>query len=284
MPSNDLGVILRTWRDRIAPDAVGLPAGERRRSSGLRREELAMLAGVSVDYLTRLEQGRAANPSPQVLGALARALQLSIAERDHLYRVAGALVPGSDRVPTHVTPGVQRLMRRMDGFPASVHDAAWNIIAWNGAWAALMGDPSGLRGRERNILWRMFTQGGGRIVRGPDETAAFEASAVGELRAAAGRYPDDPDLRALVADLRRASGRFDALWRAGVVRTHLADVKIVNHPQVGMIALDCDVLTVEGSDLRLIVYTAEPGSPAAATLDMLRVIGLQAMAAPAPAA
>jgi len=242
-----------------------------------------MLAGVSVDYLTRLEQGRASNPSAQVLGALGRALQLSLDERDHLYRIAGQPPPRTGQMSTHLTPGIQRLMRRLAEFPAIVHDAAWNIVAWNPAWAALAGDPSALRGRARNIVWRVFTGDPGldrvRVVRSAKDSAAFEASAVGDLRAAAGRYPEDHALGDLIADLRRVSGRFRELWDSGVVGTHVADVKVFDHPQLGTIVLDCDVLTVAGSDLRLIVYTAEPGSQAADALAMLRVIGIQTMSA-----
>ena len=135
----DLGTALRTWRDRLSPSAVGLPDNGRRRSSGLRREELAMLAGVSADYVTRLEQGRAGNPSAQVIQALARALQLDNAERDHLFRLAGLPEPTAGQINAHLTPGVQRLLRRLDEFPVSVHDAAWNIVAWNHAWASADG-------------------------------------------------------------------------------------------------------------------------------------------------
>jgi transcriptional regulator with XRE-family HTH domain len=281
MTANDLGSTLRAWRGRVTPETVGLPAGGRRRSTGLRREELAMLAGVSVDYLTRLEQGRATNPSAQVLAALARSLQLSVEERDHLYLIARQPVPRTGQMSTHVTPGIQRLMRRMEEFPVSVHDAAWNIVAWNPAWAALMGDPSALRGRDRNILWRAFVGDQGqtesRLVRTEADAAAFEVGAVADLRTASGRYPEDEGLSDLIADLRRASSRFRELWDLVAVGSHLRDVKTVNHPQLGTISLDCDVLTVEGSDLRLIVYTAEPGSPAAAALAMLRVIGIQTM-------
>ena len=241
-----------------------------------------MLAGVSVDYLTRLEQGRATNPSAQVLGALARSLQLSVTERDHLYLLGGAAAPRSGHMSNHVTPGIQRLMRRMAEFPVCVHDAAWNIVTWNPAWSALMGDPSTLVGRDRNVLWRVFTADSdredfSRVVRTASDAAAFEAGAVADLHRAAGRYPDDAALRDLIADLRRVSGRFRALWDAGAVAPHVADIKTIDHPQLGRILLDCDVLTVEGSDLRLIVYTAEPGSPAADALAMLRVIGLQTM-------
>jgi transcriptional regulator with XRE-family HTH domain len=292
----DLGTVLRAWRDRLSPDVVGLPTGRRRRSPGLRREELAMLAGVSADYLTRLEQGRADNPSAQVLEALARALQCSAEERDYLFRVAGQQPPGAGRVPSHLTPGVQRLLRRLDESPVSVHDAAWNIVAWNHAWTSLMGDASSRTGRDRNLLWRHFTgatdsgatgsgappsgdtalgDSGVRVVRGPAETEAFEASAVGDLRAAAARYPGDERLRALVQDLRKASPRFRELWDSGVVGTHVSEVKVIEHPEVGRLALDCDILTVHGADLRVVVYSAEPGSETAEKLAMLRVVGLQ---------
>jgi transcriptional regulator with XRE-family HTH domain len=284
--SNELGASLRRWRDRLSPDAVGLPAGRKRRSPGIRREELAMLAGLSVDYVTRLEQGRATSPSAQVLGALARALQLTVDERDYLFRLGGQVVPGSARMASHVTPGIQRLLRRLDEFPVSVHDAAWTLVAWNPLWAALMGDPSDLHGHQRNLLWRCFTapeSGGdptgltGRIVRTAAEQRAFETAAVADLRAAVGRWPDDPGLRSLVTDLRRASSRFAELWDSRAVGAHAADRKTIVHPEVGSIEVDCDVFTAAGSDLKVIAYTVEPGSEAAEKLALLRVVGLQAL-------
>lgn len=254
-----------------------------------------MLAGMSADYLTRLEQGRASNPSVQVLEALARALQLRAEERDYLFEVAGQRSPSTGRVSSHLTPGIQRLLRRLDEFPVSVHDAAWNIVAWNHAWASLMGDPSDRTGRARNLLWRHFTGDSDdpivsprgpsearrsvRVVRGPDEVDTFEVSAVGDLRAAAARYPEDDGLRSLIADLRKASMRFRELWDSGIVGTHVADVKVIEHPEIGRLTLDCDVFTVQGADLRVIVYSAEPGSEAAEKLAMLRVIGLQTIGA-----
>ncbi len=283
---SDLGNALRTWRDRLQPGAVGLPDNRRRRSTGLRREELAMLAGVSADYVTRLEQGRAHNPSAQVIQALARALRLDSAERDHLYRLAGLPEPTAGQISAHLTPGVQRLLHRLDEFPVSVHDAAWNIVAWNHAWAALMGDPSAVAGRDRNLLWRHFTkaasgspESGIRVERSPEQVAAFEVSAVGDLREAAGRYPNDAGLRSLIENLRTASPRFRELWDAGVVGKHATDTKVIRHPEVGVLELDCDVFTVQGSDLRVIVYSAEPGSDAAEKLAMVRVVGLQSMRA-----
>jgi transcriptional regulator with XRE-family HTH domain len=245
-----------------------------------------MLAGLSVDYVTRLEQGRATSPSAQVLSALARALQLTIDERDHLFRLGGQVVPGSGRMSSHVTPGIQRLLRRLDEFPVSVHDAAWTLVAWNPLWATLMGDPSDLHGHQRNLLWRCFTApepGGdptsltGRVVRTVAEQRAFETAAVADLRAAVGRWPDDPGLRSLVTDLRRASKRFAELWDSRAVGNHAADRKTIVHPEVGDIEVDCDVFTATGSDLKVIAYTVEPGSEAAEKLALLRVVGLQAL-------
>ncbi len=286
MTSNELGASLRRWRDRLSPDAVGLPARRQRRSPGIRREELAMLAGLSVDYVTRLEQGRATSPSAQVLAALARALQLTVDERDYLFRLGGQVVPGSGRMSSHVTPGIQRLLRRLDEFPVSVHDAAWTLIAWNPLWATLMGDPSDLHGHQRNLLWRCFTapqrdgdptSTAGRVVRTPAEQGEFEKAAVADLRAAVGRWPDDPGLRSLVTELRRASDRFADLWDSRAVADHAADRKTILHPEVGPIEVDCDVFTAAGSDLKVIAYTVEPGSEAAEKLALLRVVGLQAL-------
>jgi transcriptional regulator with XRE-family HTH domain len=274
---NELGTLLRTWRDRVTPPAVGLPAGGRRRAPGLRREELAALAGLSVDYLTRLEQGRAEHPSAQVVASLSRALRLNQDEREHLFRIAGQAVPDAGQVPTFLTPGIQRLLDRLVDVPVSVSDATWNLLAWNPLWAALMGDPSVHTGRDRNVLWRYFTGGPGRIVREPAAQAAFEQDMVADLQAAAGRWPDDRDLRLLVADLNRVSDRFAELWAARHVAVHTADRKTVDHPAVGQLTLDCDVLTAQGSDLRLIAYTARPGSPDAERLALLAVLGLQAL-------
>jgi len=245
-----------------------------------------MLAGLSVDYVTRLEQGRATSPSAQVLAALARALQLTVDERDYLFRLGGQVVPGTGRMSSHVTPGIQRLLRRLDEFPVSVHDPAWTLVAWNPLWATLMGDPSDLHGHERNLVWRCFTAPpserdptslSGRVVRTQAEQDAFEADAVSDLRAAASRWPDDPGLRSLVSDLRRASPRFAKLWDSRTVGNHAADRKIILHPEVGQVEVDCDVFTAVGSDLKVIAYTVEPGSEAAEKLALLRVVGLQSL-------
>jgi transcriptional regulator with XRE-family HTH domain len=273
----ELGAALRGWRDRVPPGDVGLPAGRARRAPGLRREELALLAGVSADYLTRLEQGRATAPSAQVLTALARALRLSREEQDHLFRLAGQAPPRAGHIRTQLTPSVQRLLDQLTGVPVGVNDAAWNLIAWNPLWAALTGDPSTRTGRDRNVLWRYFTGQPGRVVHTPEDRARFEQSSVADLRSATARYPEDADLRRLIADLRAASPRFAALWETGVVGTHRDSRKTFDHPDVGLVTVDCDVLTVDGSDLRIIAYTAPAGSEAAEKLRLLSVIGTQVL-------
>jgi len=274
---NELAVILRAWRDRLAPESAGMPRGSGRRAPGLRREELAALAGVSVDYLVRLEQGRSTSPSPQVLASIARALRLTNDERDHLYRVAGAPVPTSADVPRHLSPSIQRIVDRLGDTPAAVFSATWDLISWNPLWAALQGDPSGYSGNSANLAWRVFLAGETPVIQSAGEPDAFEHDLAAELRSASGRYPEDRQLAALIATLLESSPRFAELWAFARVATHLSSRKIITVDGIGPITLDCDVLMAPGSDLRVVVYTAEPGSTDAARLDLLRVAGLQSL-------
>src|SRR3954452_16424277 len=241
---DDLGASLRAWRDRLAPPH----AGRTRRAPGLRRQEVAERAGVSVGYLTRLEQGRAPNPSPLVLEALARALELSPDERELLFRLARQQPPGGERMNRTVTPGVQRLLDRLNDLPVTVYDAAWEPIAANELAVALLGPPRG------NLARRHFGGGRGRVVRSSEETARREAEMVGELHAAAARWPADPELHALIDELKATSTRFAALWETRPAAVHAADRKTIDHPEAGRITLDCDVMHVHGSDLRIVVY------------------------------
>jgi DNA-binding XRE family transcriptional regulator len=275
-----IGSYIQAWRHRLQPADVGLPSGSSRRTQGLRREELASLAGISVDYLVRLEQGRATNPSTQVLAALARALRLTAEERDHLYTIAGHAPPRRSAMTAHVPPSVQRLVDRLTDLPVAVYDPAWTLITWNAAWAGLMGDPSTQTGRDRNLIWRTFTGKSTRVRKAHAEADDFETNAVADLRRAVGTYPDDTKLRQLVDELRQASPRFATLWAERLVNTTSSNRKTIDHPEVGPITLDCDVLTVAASDLRLVVYTADPSSPDADRLRLAQIIGLQKISAP----
>jgi transcriptional regulator with XRE-family HTH domain len=278
MAATELGRALRRWRDRVRPDAAGLPSGDRRRAAGLRREELALLAGVSVDYVTRLEQGRAANPSVPVVEALARALRLSGDERTYLFGLAGLVPPGPEVVPGFITPSVQRLLDRLVDTPVAVSDAAMTLLLANPMHAALMGDQSALRGIERNGVWRNFTGMPTRVRHSPEERRAFEAGMVAELRATAARYPADRQLGLLIAELRSRSERFAELWDAGVVGRLAGSHKTIEHPQAGTLTLDCDLLRVEENDLHILVYSAEPGTEAAEKLRLISVLGTQSLA------
>lgn len=273
--TSELALILRTWRERLPPQAAGLPANVPRRTNGLRREELAVLAGVSADYIVRLEQGRASAPSAPVCGALARALQLSDVEQDHLFRLAGH-APVSGRISSMVPAGLRRMIDRLDDRPIAVFDAMWTIVVWNRLWAALLGDPSELPSEDRNLVWRHFTGSPARItpVRG---YAQFEASLVADLRWSTGRYPDDQRLRTLVTRLREASEPFRRCWESREVAEHQPDSKVIDHPDVGQLVLDCEVLSTQRNDLRLVMYTAEPDSESDSRLRLLAAIGTQRM-------
>jgi len=209
---DEFAAVLRAWRDRLSPREAGLPPGTGRRAPGLRREELAALAGVSVEYLVRLEQGRARHPSPQLLGALARALRLTEDERDHLYRLGGVAVPSDGVVSQHITPGVQR-----------------------------------------------------------------SSDLVADLGEAAGRYPRDPGLTTLVSRLRAESPDFRQRWGEAHIARHRSSRKTATATPVGPIAIDCDVLTAPGTDLRIVIYTVVPGSQDASKLELLKVAGTQAL-------
>ncbi|MFD7001109.1 helix-turn-helix transcriptional regulator [Streptomyces mirabilis] len=277
MASTEFGRTVRRWRDRVSPEAAGLPVGGHRRAAGLRREELALLAGISVDYVTRLEQGRASNPSEQIVEALGRALRLSGAEREHLFHLAGLVPPGRGTVPAHITPGVHRMLDRLTGTPVAVFDAAWNLLLANPLYAALMGDPSGWRGNERNAVWRNLVGPGTHVRHTPEARREFETTIVADLRATARRYPADQRLRRLVEELRANSDRFAELWESEAVGHHETSHKTIDHPQLGPLTLDCDVLGVAGSDLRIMLYTAEPGTRDAEQVALLGVIGTQTL-------
>lgn len=275
----EFGRTVRRWRDRVAPETVGVPVGGRRRAVGLRREELAALAGISADYLTRLEQGRATSPSAQVVEAIARALRLSDADRDLLYDLAGHAAPGPDLVPSRISASVQRLLDRLATTPVAVYDATWTLIVANAPYDALMGPTSTWRGIERNAVWRNLIGPGTRVVHSPEELAALQAGQVAELRRTASRYPADRSVQALVSELAAGNPRFVELWEAETVAADRDTVKrkVVQHPTVGPIALDCDVLVVATDDVRIMLYTAEPGTEDAERLALAIVLGTQTL-------
>jgi transcriptional regulator with XRE-family HTH domain len=281
----ELAAVLRRSRGRLRPEDLGIPAGLNRRVPGLRREELALLAGISVDYVVRLEQGRGPQPSAQVLTALARALRLDSDERDELFLLAGVAPPSPAAIDLHVRPSVQRLIDRFADLPVVVLSAKGDVLAWNLMASALHGDWSALRPERRNFNRLRFLPDPtdpprSRVAATPEESEETATQAVMGLRAASARYPDDAQLRRLVADLREGSEQFARLWDAGGVSTWRSHRKSVEHPQLGLLTLDCDTLHVPDADQMLIVYSTAPGTPESEALALLRVVGTQDLTPP----
>ena len=272
---DQLGAALRGWRDRLDPAVIGLVRHAPRRVPGLRREELAVLSGISVEYVVRLEQGRAPTPSAEVCSALARALRLTGDEQAHLLRLAGHAAD-PDRISRIVPGSLYRIMDQLAAHPLAVYDAAWSLLHWNPLHAAVFGDPTDRGPEQRNVLISQFTGTMSRIRQTPQERDSFEESLVADLRATTSRFPDDPAVRSLLTRLR-SSARFRDLWARRSVAEHQSASKIVAHPAVGDIALDCDVLTTQGVGLHLVVCTARPGTDAGSKLGLLNAIGVQEM-------
>jgi transcriptional regulator with XRE-family HTH domain len=273
MERGELADFLRIRRARVTPADVGLPAGARRRTPGLRREEVARLAGMSVDYYIRLEQARGPRPSAQVLDALARALRLSPDERAYLFHLVG-MAPGPGAGPRRdVPPGILHLLDRLDDTPAMVLDAKSDILAWNDMMcAALRVDFSAFPARARNAITWAFRPG----AEGYDaDRMRFVRESVADLRAAVARYPDDPGVRRLVAELSAGSELFAALWARHDVEVRRSTTKRIAHPVVGTFEVDCETLHIPERDQRLVLYTAAPGTASHEALRLLKVVGLQ---------
>lgn len=271
----ELADFLRHCRTRLAPADVGLSQGARRRTPGLRREEVAQLAGMSTDHYTRLEQARGSRPSRQMLAAVARALRLTGDERDHLFYLAGEEPPRNRPTTEHVRPGLLLVLDRLTDTPAQVVSDRGDILAQNAMAKALHGDASARPEAERNVAWRYFTDPSARELFPAEDRDRAAHAAVADLRATFARRPDDARLAGLVRRLRARSEEFSALWDTHHVAVRRADIKRFLHPVVGLLELDCEVLLNPEHDQRLIVYTARPGSRSYERLELLRVVGLQ---------
>jgi transcriptional regulator with XRE-family HTH domain len=272
MALRDLGAAVRWLRENTDPAAVGLTVGGGRRVRGLRREELAELAGVSADYVRRLEQGRS-HPSAAVVSAIARALRVDRADYERLCALAG-YAASDGQVPREAGVAATRLLERFGDTPAFLTDAAWNVVAVNGAWLALhCGAPTG-HARDWNVAWRTFGDGLGGISRTEERAAGFRAMLVARLRSTWLRYPADASLAGLVDELRSTSRPFDTLWRAPGIAAPAENRAVFRHPDGQDITLDGHLLEVPGDALMAVVLTAAPGSADAARLgEVVRASG-----------
>ncbi|EWM12558.1 helix-turn-helix transcriptional regulator [Kutzneria sp. 744] len=255
MPKEELARFLKDRRAGLRPTDVGLVAAGRRRTPGLRREEVADLAAMSVDYYARLEQARGPKPSPRILDALADALKLPEAERRHLFRLADTVPAPPPGPPGQVRPHLADLLKRLPEAGAVVTDATYRIIAWNPLAEALLGD---LRS-EPNLARRRFLH---PDLQRTSHAEEFGEIAVARLRGSAARYPGDPRLTSLLADLR-ASEEFVSIWNTNPVRTPGHRSKTVEHPVFGPLRVNCDVLVVPDDDQQVVFMTADPGTATA---------------------
>jgi transcriptional regulator with XRE-family HTH domain len=274
MQRDQLADFLRRRREAIRPVQVGIAAGPRRRTAGLRREEVAMLAGMSVDYVVRLEQGRSSQPSTQLLGALARALRLSDDERAHLFHLAGHRPPPADGTAGLARAGLIRMLDLLADNPALVLSDLGEILAQNRAAQLLMGDQSGYSGDNRFVAIRCFTDPAARAVHPVEEQERHARGLVADLRAVAGRRPDDPVLVAMVAKLQAASADFRRLWGEHEVAVRRADRKVIVHPRVGPLLMDCETLVTPDLGQQLLVLTPADDE-ARERLQLLRVLGTE---------
>ncbi|MDX3107487.1 helix-turn-helix transcriptional regulator [Nonomuraea angiospora] len=268
-----LADFLRRSRERLQPQEAGLAAGPRRRTPGLRREEVAQLAGVSADYVMRLEQARSSQPSVQLLSALARALRLTEDERDHLYLLAGHRPPEGARAGNHVRPSLLYLLDRLGDTPAQLLTDLGDLLAQNPLAEALFGCVCTVEEPDRNVVWRWFTD---PFVREPypaEEHDHLSRLHVADLRAAATHRGYDHPSTSLIERLEAASEEFAALWQRHEVAVRRQSRLRVMHPSVGPIEFDFEMLQTQAADQRLRLFTPPPGSKSVEALELLRVVG-----------
>jgi transcriptional regulator with XRE-family HTH domain len=266
---HELAAFLRSRRARVAPEQVGLPRGTRRRTPGLRRAEVALLAGVSPEWYTWLEQGRDIHVSVQVLERLASALQLDADERAHLFLLAlRQPPPGETFSPPTISPALQQLLTQLGTIAACVVDPRLNVVAWNAAYRVVFGDYATLPERERNLIRRLFTSPLLQI--GSEEWEEIAQVYLAQFRAEYGRFITDPWWAEQIAELSRISPEFRELWARHDVLNVSEGRKTMHHPLVGELAFDfLWFQTVDSRDLRLLIHTPRSNSGTAEKIERL---------------
>jgi transcriptional regulator with XRE-family HTH domain len=278
MDRGALADFLRRRREALRPEEVGLPVGARRRTRGLRREEVAALAAMSTDYYTRLEQQRGPQPSEQMLASLARALRLTNDERDYLFQIAGHNAPTAATAATHVAPALLRVLDRLSDTPALILSNLGETLVQNRMADALFGDKSAHTGLARSEIYRWFTDPAERL-RYPEHDRDRQSRAqVANLRAAYGSMGSRSRAGELARALQKASPEFAALWERHLVAKRFEDHKTLIHPEIGPIEVDCQALFTEDQSQALLVLTAPPRTEGYEKLQLLAVLGQQRFA------
>ncbi|TKK91687.1 helix-turn-helix domain-containing protein [Herbidospora galbida] len=272
-----LAEFLRRRRESLQPEDVGLPRGHRRRTAGLRREEVAALCHISADYYSRLERERGPHPSEQMVASIAQGLHLSLDERDHLFRLAGHNPPARGATSAHIGPGMLRIFDRLTDTPAEIVTELGETLRQTPLAVALTGDLTNYTGPARSIGYRWFTDPATRALYHPDEHALHSrVFAAGLRRVVTLRGPESraAHLQRLLLD---RSEEFRAVWREHEVGVRYADVKRLVHPELGVLELACQALLDPEQGHSLLVYTAVPGSESHEKLRLLSVIGPNAI-------
>ncbi|WP_120002778.1 helix-turn-helix domain-containing protein [Nesterenkonia muleiensis] len=274
MDRTALAAFLRSRRDTLRPQDLGLPVSPRRRVKGLRREEVAQIAVMSVDYYSRLERGSGTQPSTAMLDVLARALRMSLDERDHLYRLAGHNVPDRLLSSPHVAPGLQRVLGSLSHTPAFIVSDIGITLSQNTLAAALFGDHNRHHGEEASAIYRWFMQPETeRILYSGEDQQRQGRAFVSALRIAAARHGKHSPAAKLTHRLHQHSSEFAEIWKRHEVTRRFEDRKIIMHPEIGTIRFDCSALFTEDQTQTLVVLTTTPRSHDAEQLQLLSVVG-----------
>lgn len=265
----ELGDFLKTRRAKILPSQIGLASGMRRRTPGLRREEVALMAGISLTWYTWLEQGRPIHVSTSVIDSLSRVLLLDREERHHLYRLANQPLPADiPEARETISPALQHVLDNLTCCPSLITDQRWNVIAWNEASCTIFGDFNAMNVRDRNIVWAMFTDGKYKEMYVDWDRHAKRL--VGRFRSTCGKYIEDSWLTQFIDELKTKSPEFDLWWSLHEIQSNSELYKQLNHPQVGR--LDFEIINFDVADhssLKMAVHVPMPGTDTAEKIQSL---------------
>lgn len=275
MESPELAGFLRKRRESMQPEDVGLPRGPRRRAAGLRREEVAELANMSTDYYARLERGSGPQPSEQMAAAIARALRLTLAERDHLFTLVGHTAPRRTHRSDHVSPGLMRVLDRLADTPAQIMGGPDATLVQTGPAVALLGSQTHFTGLARSNVYRWFTNPSSQLIYPAEDRARHASVFTAQLRTAVALHGPRSRAAAVAASLLQQSSEFAAVWSEQEVGLQHTEQKRFDHPEVGRLELHCQTLLDPDQDQALLVFTATPGSESDEKLQLLTIIGRQ---------
>ena len=272
-----LAEFLRRRRESLQPEDVGLPRGQRRRTSGLRREEVAALCHMSTDYYSRIERERGPQPSEQMIASIAQGLHLSLDERDHLFRLAGHQPPTPGAVSDHISPGLLRILDRLGDTPAEIVTELGETLRQTALGVALTGDLTRFTGPSCSIGYRWFADPASQSVYAPEDHAFMGRLFASGLRGVSTLRGPQSRAAYLAELLLGQSEEFREVWEQHEVGIRPHEIKHFNHPELGALELTCQSLVDPGQSHRLLVYTAMPGSESHEKLQLLSVIGTQTL-------